>query len=111
MTVANAPALITDDAGTNSRRHPLAEPAPGRRPRRAIGKYLGLTPFAAYVLLFLAIPAILAVSTGFFTEDGAFTVANIAGIFAPNVLATFGSSFWVSAVTAVVGAVVGALVC
>jgi putative spermidine/putrescine transport system permease protein len=111
VTVANAPALISDDAGAQSRRHPLAEPAPGRTTRRPFAKYLGLTPFAAYVLLFLAIPAVLAVSTGFFTEDGAFTFANIAGIFAPNVLGTFASSFWVSAVTAVVGAIVGALVC
>ena len=74
-------------------------------------KYLGLTPFAVYVLLFLAIPTTLAVVTGFFTEDGQFTFANIAGIFDPAILRTFGSSFWVSAVTAVIGAVVGALVC
>lgn len=73
--------------------------------------YLGLTPFAAYVLLFLAIPTVLAVATGFFTKAGAFTFDNIAGLFAPAVLGTFVSSFWVSAVTAVVGAVVGALVC
>lgn len=83
---------------------------PSPRPRRA-GAVLGLLPFSAYVIIFLAIPTTLAVVTGFFTEDGAFTLDNIAGIFAPNVLATFGSSFWVSAVTAVVGAVVGALVC
>ncbi|CAN5589860.1 ABC transporter permease subunit [soil metagenome] len=49
--------------------------------------------------------------TGFFTEDGQFTFDNIAGLFAPNVLATFASSFWISAVSAVVGAVLGALVC
>ena len=72
---------------------------------------LGLTPFAVYVLLFLAIPTVLALGTGFFTEDGAFTFSNILGIFDPAVLATFGSSFWVSALTAVIGAVVGALVC
>ncbi len=56
-------------------------------------------------------PTVLAVSTGFFTEAGTFTLDNIAGIFAPTVLATFVSSFWVSAVTAVIGAIVGALVC
>lgn len=78
---------------------------------RGTGAVLGLLPFSAYVILFLAIPTTLAVVTGFFTEDGAFTFDNIAGIFAPNVLATFGSSFWVSAVTAVAGAVIGALVC
>ena len=72
---------------------------------------MGLTPFALYVLIFLAIPTTLAVTTGFFTEDGAFTFDNIAGLFAPNVLATFASSFWVSAVTAIAGAIIGALVC
>lgn len=80
------------------------------RPRRGWA-LLGLTPFAVYVVLFLGIPTVLAVATGFFTEDGAFTLANVAGIFDPTVLATFGSSFWVSAVTAVAGAIIGALVC
>ena len=63
------------------------------------------------MVLFLAIPTILAVTTGFFTADGTPTIDNVVGLFAPNVLATFGNSFLVSAVTAVVGAVVGALVC
>ncbi|MGV8882395.1 MAG: ABC transporter permease [Rhodoglobus sp.] len=101
MTVANAPALIETGAGAS----------PRRQSRSGLAKYLGLTPFAVYVLLFLAIPTILAVSTGFFTEDGALTFDNVVGLFAPNVLAAFGNSFLVSAVTAVVGAVVGALVC
>ncbi len=72
---------------------------------------LGLTPFALYVLLFLAVPTALAVGTGFFTEGGALTFENVLGLFSPTVLTTFVSSFWVSAVTAIVGAVVGALVC
>jgi len=101
MTDALAPVRTNGDAGATPRRHPV---------RRA-GRYLGLTPFALYVLLFLAVPTTLAVGTGFFTEDGGFTLDNVAGLFAPNVLATFGSSFWVSAVTAIVGAIVGALVC
>ena len=101
MTVAHAPALTSTGAGAS----------PRRQSRSGLAKYLGLTPFAVYVILFLAIPTVLAVSTGFFTESGAFTLDNVAGIFAPNVIATFGSSFWVSAVTAVVGAVIGALVC
>lgn len=109
MTVASAPALVNGDAEATPRRHPLAEPGTRRRPRAA--QWLGLTPFALYVILFLAIPTLLAVSTGFFTEDGALTLDNIVGLFAPNVLSAFGNSFLVSAVTAVIGAVVGALVC
>jgi putative spermidine/putrescine transport system permease protein len=76
-----------------------------------VGKYIGLTPFALYVLLFLAVPTTLAVVTGFFTDTGEFTFANVAGIFEPYILQTFFSSFWLSAISAVVGAVVGALVC
>ena len=101
MTVANAPALTSTGAGAS----------PRRQSRSGFAKYLGLTPFAVYVILFLAIPTVLAVSTGFFTEDGAFTLDNIVGIFEPNVLGAFGSSFFVSALTAVIGSVVGALVC
>lgn len=102
---------MSGDVEAQPRRHPLSVSAPGRPARRGIGKYLGLTPFAVYVILFLAVPTGLAVTTGFFTKDGALTLSNVAGLFAPNVLATFGNSFVVSAVTAVVGSVVGALVC
>ncbi|GHF18584.1 ABC transporter permease [Pseudolysinimonas yzui] len=110
MTVAHTAALVADVAGETPRRHPVAGPA-ARRRRGGLAKYLGLTPFALYVLVFLAIPTVLAVATGFFAEDGTFTFANILGIFEPAVLATFGSSFWVSALTAVIGAIVGAFVC
>ncbi len=101
MTVATAPVLTNGGAGET----------PRRRPFRGAASILGLTPFAFYVVIFLGIPTVLAVSTGFFTEDGALTFENIAGLFAPNVLATFGASFMVSAVTAVAGAIIGALVC
>ncbi|GAB3607321.1 ABC transporter permease subunit [Conyzicola nivalis] len=113
MTVANAPVLVSDAAGATPPQHPIAEPAssPRRRALSGLAKYFGLAPFAVYVVLFLGVPTVLAIVTGFFTEDGAFTLANIAGLFEPAVLATFASSFWVSAVTAVIGAVVGALVC
>jgi putative spermidine/putrescine transport system permease protein len=110
MTVADAPVLVPGVVETVSPRHPVGGPA-RRRPLRGPAGYLGLTPFALYVLVFLAIPTTLAVVSGFFTEDGSFTLDNVIGLFSPAVLATFGSSFWVSAVTAVVGAVVGALVC
>jgi len=78
---------------------------------RGVARYAGLTPFALYVLIFLAIPTTLAVTTGFFAEDGSFTWNNITGLFTPTILGTFASSFWVSAVTAIIGAIVGALVC
>ena len=81
------------------------------RPARRLASWLGLTPFALYVLVFLAIPTLLAVFSGLFDARGHFTTANVAALFAPDILKTFASSFWVSALTAIVGAVIGALVC
>ncbi|QGU28845.1 ABC transporter permease [Microbacterium oryzae] len=72
---------------------------------------LGLAPFAAYVFVFLLVPTTIALGTAFFDGDGAFTLENIAGLLEPTVLRAFGSSLWLSAVTAAVGAVVGALAC
>ncbi|GAA2973420.1 ABC transporter permease subunit [Microbacterium terrae] len=63
------------------------------------------------MLLFLALPTVIAVASGLFDGDGAFTVDNIAALADPVVVATFWNSTWVSALTAVIGAVVGALVC
>jgi putative spermidine/putrescine transport system permease protein len=109
VPVADVPVMITGGVEETSRRHPVS--APHQRPRTKLAKYLGLTPFAVYVLLFLAIPTTLAVVTGFFTEDGDFTFSNVQGIADPVVLRTFFSSFWLSAVSAIVGAVIGALLC
>ncbi|WP_104138858.1 ABC transporter permease subunit [Cryobacterium sp. Y62] len=71
----------------------------------------GLLPFAVYVLLFLAVPTLIAIGTGFFDNTGAFTLVTVAALGDPVVLTTFFNSFWLSALTAVVGAVVGAAVC
>ncbi len=72
-------------------------------------KWLGLTPFALYVLVFLAVPSVLAIGTGFFSADGTPTLDNLAVLTDPIVLGSFWASIWVSALTAVVGAVLGAL--
>lgn len=84
----------------------------GPRVRRCVGlAWLGLTPFAAYVLLFLAVPAVIAIGSGFFDGSGAFTFANLAAFADPSVLRAFGGSFGLSAASAVIGAVLGAVVC
>ncbi|HEY5222306.1 MAG TPA: ABC transporter permease [Microbacteriaceae bacterium] len=110
MTVAAAPASDSGGAGASSRRHHPAGSAPIRRAKRG-WSFLGLTPFACYVLLFLALPTIIALGTGFFDNKGTFTLDNIAALFNPVILNTFVASFWVSALTAVIGALVGALIC
>ena len=71
---------------------------------------LGLAPFAIYVLLFLFVPTVLAVGSGFVGDDG-FTLGGLAALFTPATLEAFTASVWVSALTAVIGAVVGAVLC
>ncbi|WP_394686249.1 ABC transporter permease [uncultured Microbacterium sp.] len=73
--------------------------------------WLGLVPFGVYVVLFLALPTVLAVGSGFVGRGGSFTLDNVAALVDPLVLSTFANSAWVSLVTAVIGAVIGALVC
>ena len=73
--------------------------------------WIGLVPFAAYVVLFLAVPTILSIGSGFFAKDGSFTWTNVAALGDPLVLSTFANSAWVSLLTALVGALVGALAC
>ncbi|WP_371131173.1 ABC transporter permease [Microbacterium sp.] len=89
----------------------IAEPARTVRRSGMSAAWLGLVPFAAYVLLFLAVPTTLAVGSGFFTDDGAFTWTNVTALADPVVLNTFANSAGLSLLTAVVGAIVGALVC
>lgn len=85
-------------------------PAP-RGAARPGWAWLGLLPFAAYVVLFLVVPTVVAVGSGFVDGHGSFTLDNLAALGDPLVLTAFGNSALVSLVTAVIGAVVGALVC
>lgn len=72
---------------------------------------LGLAPFGVYVLLFLAVPTVLAVATGFVDGDGAPTLTNVEALLDPVILTTFANSIGLSALTAVLGAVIGAAAC
>lgn len=112
MTIVSPAAPAAGAAPEIPEPSPAAGRAPERRaPVRGLPAWLGLTPFAAYVLLFLGLPTVLAIASGFFDDDGAITLSNVAALADPVVLQTFWNSTWLSVLTAVVGAVVGALVC
>ncbi|MCL2482837.1 MAG: ABC transporter permease subunit [Propionibacteriaceae bacterium] len=81
-----------------------------RRPRSIVAA-LGLAPFSIYVVLFLALPTVLAVTSGLFDGKGHFTWNNFTALGDPVVLRTFWASLWLSLVTAAVGAILGAVVC
>ncbi|MDN4595619.1 ABC transporter permease [Leifsonia virtsii] len=115
---AAAPAAGRTAAGssvTEPRRQPSsARPAgarAGRRRRGGVAAVLGLTPFAFYVVVFLAIPTVVAVGSGFVDGEGRFTWSNLSGLAEPAIAGSFFGAFWLSAVTAIVGAIAGAALC
>jgi putative spermidine/putrescine transport system permease protein len=69
---------------------------------------LGTVPFFAYVVVFLVIPTLVVV-IGAFTGDGGFTWSNVTALGDAYILQAFGRSILLSAVTAVIGALLGAL--
>ncbi|MDU0366464.1 ABC transporter permease subunit [Microbacterium sp. KSW4-17] len=85
-------------------------PAPRGAARRGWSA-VGLLPFVLYIALFLVLPTVLAVASGFVDEAGVFTLDNVAALGDPLVLSTFANSAMLSLVTAAIGAVIGALVC
>jgi len=69
---------------------------------------LGTVPFFGYVTIFLVVHTLVVV-IGAFTGDGGFTMANLSALGDQYILAAFGRSILLSALTAAIGAVLGAL--
>jgi putative spermidine/putrescine transport system permease protein len=107
-----APAIDASAAGADTRRHsPSRVAAVAPRRRRGVPALLGLTPFAFYVVVFLAVPTVVAVGSGFFDGAGHLTWSNVSGLAEPAIAGSFFGAFFLSAVTAIVGAVAGAALC
>jgi putative spermidine/putrescine transport system permease protein len=70
---------------------------------------LGTVPFFAYVTVFLIIPTLVVVIGAFAGDTGGVTMANVSALTEGYILDAFGRSILLSAVTAVIGAVFGAL--
>ncbi|PRY30710.1 putative spermidine/putrescine transport system permease protein [Pseudosporangium ferrugineum] len=81
-----------------------------RRPRlRGATALLGTVPFFAYVTVFLVIPTLVVVIGAFAGDEGGFTLGNVEALGNGYVLDAFGRSTALSAMSAVIGAVLGAL--
>jgi putative spermidine/putrescine transport system permease protein len=70
---------------------------------------LGAVPFFAYVAIFLIIPTLVVVIGAFTGDEGGFTLANVKALTDGYILDAFGRSITLSAVSALVGAILGAL--
>lgn len=76
------------------------------RPRRSFA-WLGLLPFALFAALFLILPTMYIVVGAFQSPEGSFTLANIAGLFTPSILAAFWISIRISFWSALLGCLIG----
>ena len=61
--------------------------------------------------MFLAVPTVVALLTGLFDKNGNLSATNLVALSDPVVISALLNSLWLSALTALVGAVVGALIC
>ena len=74
-----------------------------------MGALLGVLPFFAYTTIFLAIPTLIVVVGSFLDGSGHPTLGNLTALAQPQIVSAFIHSTVLSAVTAVLGAVFGAL--
>jgi putative spermidine/putrescine transport system permease protein len=74
-----------------------------------VGALLGVLPFFAYTTIFLAIPTLIVVVGAFVDGGGHPTLGNLRALDQPQIVSGFVHSTVLSAVTAVLGAVFGAL--
>ncbi len=84
--------------------------APVSTARRRISfAWLGVVPFLLFALLFLIQPTMKIVIGSFQTNDGGFTLANIANLFQPSILAAYWISIKISVASALLGCFFGFL--
>lgn len=81
-------------------------PRPRRLPQGLL-KWVGVAPFLIFAALFLILPTLNIVVGAFQTPDGGFTLANIAGLFRPEIARPFWISIQLSFVTATLGCLIG----
>jgi putative spermidine/putrescine transport system permease protein len=74
-----------------------------------VGALLGVLPFLAYTTIFLMIPTLIVVVGAFVNGKGRPTLGNLSALAQPQIVSAFMNSLLLSAVTAVLGAVFGAL--
>jgi len=77
--------------------------------RKPVGALLGVVPFFAYTAIFLVLPTLIVVVGSFVDGNGSPTLGNLSALAQPQIVAAFVRSVVLSGVTAVLGAVFGAL--
>ena len=100
-----------DDGGC--RRHARAgcgrSQASGAGPKFAFGPSLALLPFLAYLTVFLIVPTVTVLVGAFQADEGGFTLEKLQALNSEAARSALWNSIVLSASTAVIGAVLGAL--
>ena len=99
MTAASAPGNPAIAAA--------ARPVEGGR--RLPLSWLGVVPFFAYVGIFLLLPTAIILAGSLVAPDGSISLSNFGAINKPYIIKSFQQSIVISAVSAVIGALAGAL--
>jgi len=83
--------------------------APPVRPAvlSSLWNWVGVVPFFLFAVLFLVLPSLSLFVGSFQDSTGAFTLANILGLFTPSILGAYWISIRISLITALVGGVFG----
>ena len=71
--------------------------------------WLGTVPFLAYVAVFLFLPTLIIAAGAFVSSDGGVTIGNFAALSRSFVVRATVNSVLISAATAVIGAILGAI--
>lgn len=94
------------DATATAQEAKAKKPAPMRLPQ-GLWKWVGVTPFLLFALLFLILPTLNIVIGAFQSPDGGVTLDNIRGLFRPEVARPFWISIQLSFITAALGCLIG----
>lgn len=82
---------------------------PTKAPRRLghLWNWLGVVPFFLFAALFLILPTMQIVLGAFRSPDGGLTLANLHGLFTPNIMASYTISIKISLASAIMGCLIG----
>ncbi|MGA9750055.1 MAG: hypothetical protein WBQ50_21590, partial [Nocardioides sp.] len=86
-----------------------APPSSGAGLRIAVGSYVPLLPFFGFLLVFLIVPTVTVVVSAFGDGEGGFTLGNVRALTSDAAVRALWQSIILSGSTAVIGAVLGAL--
>jgi putative spermidine/putrescine transport system permease protein len=106
-----SPAVPSAEARWGRAGKGIREPSPaGRFSWRGLTPWLGAAPFFLFVTVFLIVPILVNVWISLHDAQGGLTLATLAQLGESQYLSAFGNSIWLSAVTTILGGLLGLII-